>query len=158
MPRQKRVREQYEHSLSLFSSLGAQQPPLKNDALGQAQNGHGAGTAAAAHRAPRYSPYPQPPGAASAKDNGHNRPRHRTHAQFLTQPRTMLQRKAAAILAAAAHPIAHILSPAEAWQVISTSDPLADSDDEVGGDEYAREDYGVFHSIRRRRRSSDRFI
>ncbi len=63
----------------------------------------------------------------------------------------MLQRKAAAILAAAAHPSLIYFLPQRRGQVISTSDPLADSDDEVGGDEYAREDYGAFHSIRRRR-------
>lgn len=100
MPRQKRVREQYEHSLSLFSSLGAvPPPPLKNDALNQNQNGYGASTAAAAaHRTPRYSPYPPQPSAAASSKDGSHRPRHRTHAQFLAQPRTMLQRKALLLL------------------------------------------------------------
>jgi hypothetical protein len=33
---------------------------------------------------------------------------------------------------------------AEAWHVISSTDPLVDSDDESGGDENMREDYREF--------------
>jgi len=34
-----------------------------------------------------------------------------------------------------------MVSFTEAWHVITSTDPLVDSDDEAGGDEYAREDY-----------------
>ncbi|KAF8973759.1 hypothetical protein BDZ97DRAFT_392005 [Flammula alnicola] len=64
----------------------------------------------------RYSPYGQQ--HTQLKDT--HRPRYRQHSHPISQPRSMLQ---------------------QAWQVVTSTDPLVDSDDEVGGDEYAREDY-----------------
>lgn len=36
----------------------------------------------------------------------------------------------------------------DAWQVVRSTDPLVDSDEEEGGDEYTREDYGMFLPLR----------
>ncbi|KAF9480041.1 hypothetical protein BDN70DRAFT_878070 [Pholiota conissans] len=107
-PRQRRVREQYEHSLSLLSSLGASSS-LNGPTLG---NGY-----ASSHRH-RYSPYPQNHYTSPSKD-GH-RSRLRSHSQHVSHPRSMLQ---------------------QAWQAVQSTDPLVDSDEEEGGDEYTREDY-----------------
>ncbi|PPQ69069.1 hypothetical protein CVT25_004245 [Psilocybe cyanescens] len=68
----------------------------------------------------RYSPYGSHHSKAASPVKDIYRSRYMAH------PRSMLQ---------------------QAWQTVSSTDPLVDSDDEVGGDEYTRQDYSKLTDI-----------
>ncbi|KIM48014.1 hypothetical protein M413DRAFT_439710 [Hebeloma cylindrosporum] len=101
----------YEHSLNLMSMVAGSPETYRNGLT--PDNAHGL------HRRHRYSPYGSYHAQSTSPVKEIQGPRHRQYSYHLSQPRGMLQ---------------------QAWHAIRI-DPLVDSDDEAGGDEYVREDY-----------------
>ncbi|KAF8167905.1 hypothetical protein B0H34DRAFT_683618 [Crassisporium funariophilum] len=113
LPRHQQLfHHQYEHPVDRFSSRSG--PPPMQKHVTSPERSYGV-----AHRH-RYSPYGQTLAHPSSSIKDLQRSRHKHQSHNIHQPRTMLQ---------------------QAWHLISTTDPLIDSDDELGGDEYTREDY-----------------
>jgi len=125
MTRKYRGPETLENPLGHFTALPSAQPAYRNGVASDQSY------SAARHRYSPYGHHSQP--AVPVKERRYRRSR-------LSQPRSMLQRAIDLSLFLEVT-LVLMVSFTEAWHVITSTDPLVDSDDEAGGDEYAREDY-----------------
>ena len=123
------MHDRFEHSLNLISTVAGSPETYRNGRT--VDNPYGL-----LHRH-RYSPYGSSHSQSTPPVKEIQRRRSRQHSYHVSQPRGMLQRKVLPL-----SNIIHTNKSTEAWHAISI-DPLVDSDDEMGGDEYVRDDYGM---------------